>query len=132
MKNLRLLLAACAACLLSVAAVASDPTGTWKWTVTGPNGEISTTAKLVAKDGQITGTYSNSFGEGTISGGTVKDNDVAFKVERDFNGSKFVLQYQGKQDGDTIKGTIQISGAEAGGDGSKLDWSAKREAAAKP
>jgi hypothetical protein len=131
MKNLRLLLAACAACVLAAVALASDPTGTWKWTVTGPNGEIATTAKLVAKDGQITGTYSNSYGDGSISSGTVKDSDVAFRVERDFNGSKFVLQYQGKQDGDTIKGTIQISGGE-GGDGSKLDWTAKREPAATP
>jgi len=132
MKNLRLLLAACAACLLSAAALASDPTGTWKWTVNGQNGEISTTAKLVAKDGQITGSYSNTYGDSTISSGTVKDNDVAFKVERDINGSKFVIQYQGKQDGDTIKGTVEISGNAAGGDGSKLDWNAKREAAAKP
>ena len=132
MKNLRLLLAACAACLLSAAALASDPTGTWKWTVTGPNGDIATTAKLVAKDGQITGTYSNTYGDGTIASGTVKDSDVAFKVERDINGSKFVIQYQGKQDGDTIKGTVEISGNAGGGDGNKLDWNAKREAAAKP
>jgi carbon monoxide dehydrogenase subunit G len=131
MKNLRLLLAACAACVLTAVTFASDPTGTWKWTVTRPDGEIATTAKLAAKDGQVTGTYSNTYGDGVISSGTVKDSDVAFKVERDINGSKLVLQYQGKQDGDTIKGTIQISGGE-GGDGSKLEWNAKREAAAKP
>ncbi len=132
MKNLRLLLAACAACLLSAAALASDPTGTWKWTFSGPNGDIVTSAKLVAKDGQITGTYTNSYGDGSISSGTVKDNDIAFKVERDFNGTKFTIQYQGKQDGDTIKGTAEISGMQGGAANNKLEWTAKREADAKP
>ena len=131
MKNLRFLLAACAACLLSAAALASDPTGTWKWTFSGPNGDIVTSAKLVAKDGQITGTYTNSFGDGSISSGTVKDSDISFKVEREINGSKFVIQYLGKQDGDTIKGTAEISGMQ-GGEANKLEWTAKREAAAKP
>jgi hypothetical protein len=132
MKNLRLLLAACAACLLTAAALASDPTGTWKWSVTTQNGEIVTTAKLAAKDGQITGTYSNSFGDGTIASGTVKDDAIAFKVVRDLNGTKFTLQYEGKITGDTIKGSITLSGMEGGGDAQKLDWNATREAAAKP
>jgi hypothetical protein len=131
MKNLRLLLAACAACLLTAAALASDPTGTWKWSITTPNGEVSTTLKLAAKDGQLTGTYTNSYGDGEISNGTVKDDDVAFKVERDINGTKFVLQYQGKITGDTIKGSIQLPGMN-GGDAQKLEWNATRDPGAKP
>jgi hypothetical protein len=131
MKNLRLLLAACAACLLTVSVFAGDPTGNWKWSITGPNGEITTTAKLAAKDGVLTGTYSNSYGDGSISEGTVKDDDVAFKVVRDFNGTKFTLQYQGKLTADAIKGTIAISGMN-GGDGQKLDWNATRDTAPAP
>jgi uncharacterized protein with FMN-binding domain len=131
MKNLRLLLAAFAACLLTAVVFAGDPTGNWKWTVTGPNGEIATTAKLAAKDGVVTGTYSNSYGDGSISSGTIKDDAIAFQVVRERDGTKFTLQYQGKLTGDAIKGTIAISGMD-GGDGQKLDWTATRDAAAKP
>ena len=132
MKNLRLLLAASAACLFAAAAFAADPTGNWKWTISGPNGEIVTTAKLAAKDGAVTGTYSNSYGDGSISSGTVKDDDIAFKVEREINGNKFTIQYQGKLTADAIKGSITISGMQGGNEGQKIDWTATRDTAAKP
>jgi len=126
MNTLRQLSAAVAACLLAVAAFAGDPSGTWKWTVTTPNGEIETTLKLaVGKDGQLTGSYSNSFGETAISAATFKDDAIAFNVEREFDGNKFVLKYAGKLEGDAIKGVIEAP-AFGGGEPRKLDWNAKR------
>ena len=103
MKNLRLLThGLCRVrCLLTATVVlASDPTGSWKWTVTTGNGDIVTTAKLAAKDGRVDG-YLQQFlrHSGSISGGTIKDDAIAFNVERDFNGTKITLQYPGTDHG---------------------------------
>ncbi|HVW22620.1 MAG TPA: hypothetical protein VHC86_15500 [Opitutaceae bacterium] len=125
MKPLRTLAAAFAACLFAVAALAADPSGTWKWSVSTPNGEIDTTLKLQLKDGKLTGSYSNSFGDSAISNGLVKDDAISFDVSREFNGGKFVLKYAGKISGDTIKGSISLP-AQDGGEGQTLPWNAKR------
>ncbi len=127
MKSIRLLLAAFAACLLTASALASDPSGTWKWTVSTPNGDIDTTLKLVRKEGVLTGTYSNSYGDSAISHAACKGDTIAFEVVRDIGGSSFVLHYRGKLDGDAIKGTIEIPGQD-GGDSRSIDWNAKRVA----
>lgn len=131
MKILRLLAAAFAAGLVAATAFAGDPTGTWKWTVTTPNGDLETTLKLTLKDGQVAGTYSNSFGDAAISNASFKDDHIAFEVQREFDGNKFTLKYQGKLSGDTIKGTIDAPGFD-GGESRKLDWNAKRVGAAAP
>ena len=111
----------------TASAFAFDPSGTWKWTTQSPNGEIATTLKLEAKDGKLTGAYSNQFGDTTISNASLKDDDIAFEVVRDFDGQKFVVKYHGKIDGETIKGTIEAAGRD-GGEGMKFDWNAKRAA----
>ena len=129
MKTPRLLAAAFAAGLLTATALAADPTGTWKWTVSTPNGDLETTLTLALKDGALTGTYSNSFGNTAISNTSLKDAAIAFDVQREFDGNKFILKYQGKLDGDTIKGTIEVPGMD-GGEPRKVDWNAKRIGAA--
>jgi len=128
MKSLRLFSAAFAACFLAVAAaIAGDPTGTWRWSVTTPNGDIETSVKLELKNGQLTGHYSNQFGDSEISSASFKDDAIAFKVEREFNGNKFVLSYAGKLEGDAITGKIEAPSFD-GGEARKLDWNAKRVA----
>jgi len=125
MKFARLSTALLAAGFLAASAFAADPAGTWKWTVNSPNGEIETTLKLTLKDGALSGTYSNSFGDATISNATVKDDAITFEVVRDLGGNKFTLKYQGTISGDTIKGTIEVPEPD-GGDTRKIDWNAKR------
>jgi len=125
MKTLRAFFAAFAAGFLAIAAFAGDPSGTWQWTVTTPNGEIESSLTLALKDGTLAGTYSNSFGETAISAATFKDEAIAFNVEREFNGNKFVLKYAGKLDGDAIRGSSEAPGFD-GGEPRKLDWNAKR------
>jgi hypothetical protein len=130
MKSLRCLVASFAACLFATLALAGDPTGTWKWTLSTPNGDIESTAKLVLADGKVTGTYSNSYGDSAISDGSFQDDAIAFNVERDFGGNKFVLKYVGKLVGDSIKGTVNAPGVDGAGP-RQLDWTAKRDAAPK-
>ena len=127
MKSPRIVLVAVAAVsLLALTALAADPSGTWKWSVNGPDGnQFETTLKLDFKDGRLTGTYSNQFGDSTISQATFKDTAIAFEVDRDYDGNKFVIKYQGVLKGDTIKGTIELPGM-GGGEPNKLDWNATR------
>jgi len=121
----RRLICLCFAAGLAVVALAADPTGTWKWTTRSPNGDIETTLKLESKDGKLTGAYSNQFGGTAISNASLQDDGIAFDVVRDFGGTKYVVKYHGKLDGDTIKGTIEAPGHD-GGEALKLDWNARR------
>ena len=102
-----------------------DPTGTWAWSTKSPNGEIPTTLKLELKDSKIAGAYSNQFGNTAISNASLQDDVIRFDVERDLGGKKYVVKYQGKIEGNTIKGTIEAPGHD-GGEALKLDWNAKR------
>jgi hypothetical protein len=116
---------------MSVAALAADASGTWKWSTPGRNGGAAreSTLTLTQKDGKLTGKLSapgrNGAMETDISAATVKDNAISFAVEREFNGTKIVTKYEGKVDGDTIKGTIETPGFN-GGEARKTDWTATR------
>ena len=132
MKALRLFAAALvAACLMTAAANAADITGNWKWSQQGRNGSQDYTAKFALKGGNLTGSVMMpGFGGGEateveISDASVKDGTVAFSIVREFNGNKFVIKYEGKLDGDTIKGSTERPG-RGGGDPTKSDWSAMR------
>ena len=126
MKSFRLLGAALAAvCLTTVLAFAGDPTGNWKWNVPGRDGQTrEVTLKLDLKDGQLTGSISGFRGDTPISNGSFKDDQIAFSVVREYNGTKFESKYTGKLDGDTIKGSFSFTGRD--GESRTIDWSATR------
>ena len=136
MKSIRPLLAAIvAACFFATTAFAAEasPAGTWKWTQPGRGGNPGPerTLLLEAKDGKLTGTVKGfSMGQFevpdvAITNGTYKDDgSIAFTVENEFNGNKFVSKYEGKLEGDSIKGTIERPGRD--GNVTKVDWNAKR------
>ncbi len=125
MKTFHIVLSSLALGALTSLALAADPTGTWKWATHSPNGDIETTLKLAAKDGKLSGAYSNQFGDTAISNASLKGDEIAFEVVRDLGGSKYVVKYHGKLEGDTIKGTIEAPGHD-GGAPLKLDWNARR------
>ena len=126
MKNLaRFAAALLAASTLTISAYASDLTGSWKWTAQGRNGPMEVTAKLVLKDGVLTGTVAGRNGDTPIGDATLQDGQVAFTVTREFNGNKFVIKYEGRFDGDTITGTIERPGRD-GGAPTKTEWKATR------
>ena len=125
MKTPRTLALASLALLAAPLAQAGDPTGSWSWTVSTPNGDIAISASFEHKDGLLTGTYTSPFGEAPISDGSFKDDAIAFSVERELDGNKFTIKYQGKLDGDSIKGSLELPGF-GGGEPTKLDWNATR------
>lgn len=110
---------------MSAATFAADPSGTWKWSTSSPDGEIPTTLKLQLKESKIAGAYSNRHGATAISNASLEDDVIKFDVTRDLGGKKYVVKYHGKIEGDTIKGTIEAPGHD-GGQGVVLDWNAKR------
>jgi len=122
-----------AACCISASVYAADASGTWKWTQPGRGGSGTpreSTLTLTQKDGKLTGKVSSPGRDGAtntteISNGTVKGDVVAFTVEREFNGNKFVIKYSGKLAGDTITGESEYPGRD-GGQAMKREWVAKR------
>ena len=106
---------------VATAAFAADPAGTWKWSTKSPDGDIPTTLKLELKNGKIAGAYSNQYGDTAISNASLQDDKIRFEVVRDLGGKKYVVKYQGKIEGDTIRGTIEAPGHD-GGEALKLDW----------
>lgn len=127
MKSLQtLFLASAAAIVLNVSAFAADPSGSWKWTMTNPNGESSeSTLKLELKEGKLAGSVTGRRGETPISDATFTNDQVKFSVVRQRDDQKWVMKYDGKLEADSIKGTIEIPGRD-GGEARKVEWNAHK------
>ena len=99
--------------------------GTWKWTSTGQNGQTRESTLKLKQDGEkVTGVMLGRQGETEIKDGKIdKDGNVTFNVTREFNGNSFTAKYNGKLDGDTIKGKVET---ERNGETRSRDWEAKR------
>ena len=134
------------------AALAADPSGTWKWTAMGMGGGArgggekagggekgggggqrgtprESTATLAMKDGTLTGSLSMPGRGGDpvtaqISDASYKDDTISFSVVRETQNGKITTKYMGKVEGDTIKGTMEVPGRD--GETRKLDWTATR------
>jgi len=104
---------------------AADPTGTWKWSTTFNNKTREQTLKLKLEGDKLTGALVGQNNQETaIADASFKDDAVAFTVTREQGGNKVVSKYNGKLDGDTIKGKIE---SDRGGKTNSRDWEAKRE-----
>jgi hypothetical protein len=92
----------------AVAWAAGNPTGKWTWKQMGQNGEVAMTLELKQDGEKLTGTLmrEGSDMKSEIKEGTVKGDDIAFVVVREFNGQERKTQYKGKIDGDAIKGNV--------------------------
>ena len=103
-----------------------DPSGTWKWSATGrQNGQTrETTLKLKVDGEKLTGTISGRGSETAIAEAKLKGEEISFEVTREFNGNKVTTKYNGKINGDSIKGKMEF---ERNGQPQSRDWEAKRE-----
>jgi hypothetical protein len=110
---------------VSLADESTDPTGTWKWSVTFNNQTRDVTLKLKLEGDKLTGAMlGRDNQEIPIEDAKYKDSEVSFAVTRERNGQKFTIKYNGKVSGDTIKGKSYREGQTEG-----RDWEAKREKA---
>ena len=126
-------LTACLLLTLACSASAQDKkidlTGTWKSSFTNQNGEVRETVIKLKQEGEkVTGTVSGRNADTAIEEGTIKGEEVSFKVTREFQGNKVVTKYSGKVSGDTITGKSE---SDRDGQARTRDWVAKKESAAK-
>jgi hypothetical protein len=91
---------------LASAAFALDINGTWKGSLSSPNGELETTMAFKVDGDKLTGTVTNMYGEEAISEGSVKGDDVNFVVNA--GGGQFKIVYKGKVSGQDIKFHVVI------------------------
>lgn len=101
--------------------------GTWTWSFTTQNGEKrESTAKLKQDGEKVTGTVSGrQGGETEIKDGKLDaEGKLTFTVTREFNGNTMVAKYEGKVEGDTIKG--KSSTKRGDGEAREREWEAKR------
>lgn len=104
---------------------AATATGTWKWTMTRPDGQTMQRSVKLKQDGdKLTGVSVFNDNETAIEAGEVKNGEVSFQVTREFNGNKVTMKYHGKLDGDSLKGKIE---GNFGGQDRSFDWDAKRD-----
>ena len=65
-----------------------------------------------------------------ITDASFQNGTIKFSVTREFQGNKFTTKYEGKLEGDAIKGSSESSGFGDRGP-MKREWEAKRVADAK-
>jgi len=126
MASLGALLIAAVLSLGVASDVKADATGTWKWSITTQNGQTyDSTLKLQQDGNKLTGVMVGRNGNETaITGGQIQNGELSFIITRERNGQSIATKYQGKQDGDLIKGKISM---ERDGQTNSRDWEAKRE-----
>ena len=108
---------------------ATDPSGTYMWTMAGRNGGPTRTNTLVLKlDGdKLTGKLSSPGRGGQpmdadITDGKVTGSDISFSVIRQFNGNSMTNKYSGTLADGTIKGKMEMM---RNGEPQSRDWEAK-------
>jgi hypothetical protein len=105
----------------------ADATGTWKWSMTTPNGETRETSLTIKKDGEkLAGTITGRNGDTPVENLKVDKDQISFDVVRERDGNKFVTKYNGKISGDAIKGKSEFT---RGDQTREREWEAKREGA---
>ena len=97
---------------------AANVAGTWDLSMQGRRGTMTQTLKIEQDGDKIKGTIEGRRGSSNFDG-TVKGNTIRFAVKRETPRGEFVMDYSGKVDGDTMKGSAQVRSFE-------IDWTAKR------
>jgi hypothetical protein len=114
------MLAILVATALSV--LAADVSGNWKATAEGPNGAMERTFALKVEGEKLTGETVSSFvGKSAIREGTIKGDDIKFKITVKFQDMEMELDYKGKViNKDEIRFTVDLQG-------NTIEWVAKRQ-----
>jgi hypothetical protein len=99
-------------------------TGTWKWSFEIPGGQtLEPSAKLTQEGDKLTGVLIMGDQERPISEGTIKGEEVSFKVVSKRDDRTVTPNYYGKLSGDTLRGKWD---SDWSGNVVTRDWEAKR------
>jgi hypothetical protein len=101
--------------------------GKWNASVDTPQGPFAFQLEFAVAGSQLTGSMTNEFtGTTPISDGSVKGNDVAFKITFAGPDGSIVINYTGTVSGDEMKLTSKFEGAPPGGGPAEMTVTAKR------
>ena len=82
--------------VLVIPAVAADPSGSWKGSLTTPNGDVPIAMTLKADGAKLTGSMTGPDGSTLpIEDGKIDGDNISFSVSLSFNGNSFALSYKG-------------------------------------
>ena len=115
MKHYRAFFAAVLACFFAVAsafAAEASPAGTWTWSAGARQGkEIAITLKLDYANGKLSGLLlapsGGQFPDTPIADASFEGGVVRFQVKREASGLSVTTRFEGKLEGDTLKGTTE-------------------------
>jgi len=100
--------------------------GTWKLEISTPSGRtFENTLSLKMEAGDLAGTLTGRRGDSELDDlRSDEEGNISFSVTRERNGQEFVMEYQGKVDGEKISGTIEI---DAGGQVREMKFEGERQ-----
>jgi len=104
--------------LSALVVFAQSVDGKWTRETQGKAGPQVQTLTLKNAGGKLTGTLEAGGGKGgpaEISEGTVKGNEVEFKIVRDFGGNSVTQTYKGTVSATELKLTVEGGGGGKGG-----------------
>ena len=100
-----------------------DPSGSWKWDYTFNDNPAEFFLQLNWNGKELTGKYTAFDNTTDIAEGKLKNDELSFIANREFNGNKFTVHFNGKADPENIVGTV---GVDFGEGPREFDWHAKR------
>ena len=102
-----------------------DPSGTWRWEHDEQGQTIKDILRINfdADTGKGSGTYEGRIGPIELEEVEVEGDQLSCEFEVDFDGGSIEVEFEGKVEGDTVTGVVEIS---AGQDGQEFPWVAKR------
>jgi hypothetical protein len=104
----------------SIFAASTSVSGNWKITMQSPRGEHTNDMKIVQEGEKLQVTIQSPRGEQSYAG-TCKEAEITWSGTRQTpDGREMTLTFQGKVEGDTMKGTAQM------GDRGSFPWNAVR------
>jgi hypothetical protein len=128
--NIRKLVFAATLALLALPAAAADGVaGRWNASVSTPQGPFAMVFEFAVDGGKLTGTLQNEFfGSIPLENGTVKGNDVAFKLTIAIEGAPepIKINYTGTVNGDELALTSKFEGTPPGGGPAEQSLTATR------
>jgi len=84
--------------------------GTWNLTADTPDGAMQLKATVKMIGSEFGGSVETPHGPAVITNGSVKGNDVTFKIKGDISGQTIIAEFTGKLEGDTLKGQVSAEG----------------------
>jgi len=104
--------------------IPANVSGTWEWTMPAEVGKNRFTLKLTQEFQEVTGTVNASISKKPVKNIELTGDILKFTFEQKVDGQLITMQFEGKVNGNSIKGVVLTSG---GAKSDEYSWDAKRD-----